>query len=91
MKNSNMPVTAHMYMVDADVIAQQKASGGKVQTTIQYKGLTKREHFAGLAMQSLLVNVGRNGFEADYKLATTSLKLADLLLADLLLEDATNS
>ena len=43
------------------------------------QGLTKREHFAGLAMQSL-INGGESRFVT---IAKSSLKAADALLAEL--------
>jgi hypothetical protein len=46
-------------------------------------GLTKREHFAGLAMQSL-INGGESRFVT---IAKSSLKAADALLAELDKED----
>ena len=44
-----------------------------------FGGLTKREHFAGLAMQGLLVNVGRNGLDFG-DVHGESIRQADLLL-----------
>jgi hypothetical protein len=46
-------------------------------------GLTKREHFAGLAMQGLGVNMGRNGIVNIEKLAVAAVEAADALLAKL--------
>ena len=45
-------------------------------------GLTKREHFAAMAMQGLLVNVGRNGLEFD-SITAEAARQADLLLKEL--------
>ena len=45
-------------------------------------GITKREYFAGIALQGLCVNVGRNGFHDGDKeaLAQASLDYADAIL-----------
>lgn len=47
-------------------------------------GMTLRDYFAGLAMQGLCVNVGRNGFRnADpHNLTEQSYKLADAMLKE---------
>lgn len=46
-------------------------------------GLTKREQFAMVAMQGLLVNMGRNGFDNVSVIAAESVMAADALLAEL--------
>jgi len=47
-------------------------------------GLTKREHFAGLAMQGILSSARINADEiSSQRMAATSLKLADALLEEL--------
>jgi hypothetical protein len=46
-------------------------------------GLTKREYFAGLAMQGLLVNIGRNTCYTEGDVADLAVKSADALLAEL--------
>ena len=48
-------------------------------------GLTKREYFAGLALQGICVNAGRNGhdFNKKEKIAKASIELADALLKEL--------
>lgn len=54
-----------------------------------YTGLTKREHFAALAMQSILTNAGRNGFEFTQidKIACAAVDIADAQLEALELHD----
>ena len=47
----------------------------------KYRGLTKREHFAGLAMQGILAHSFGRG-DAD-ELAAQSIKCADALLREL--------
>lgn len=50
-------------------------------TTVTYSGLTKREHFAGLAMQGLLAKEGV--WSSDEILAQRSIEIADELLKQL--------
>lgn len=45
--------------------------------------LTKREHFAGLAMQGLLVNMGRNGYDDLTKVVEAASICANALLKTL--------
>lgn len=53
MKNRDMPAMA--VKVVASINAQMQAKGsGTFLDDVTYTGLTKREHFAGLAMQGLL-------------------------------------
>ena len=48
------------------------------------RGLTKREYFAGLAMQGLLVNVGRNRLTlSDGSVSKMALTIADELIEEL--------
>ena len=47
----------------------------------QHYGLTKREHFAGLAMQGILSDSARAGNVSDY--ARDAVLYADALLAEL--------
>lgn len=47
----------------------------------QHYGLTKREHFAGLAMQGLLAKDGNNYEPRDY--AKFAIKCADALLEEI--------
>ena len=46
-------------------------------------GLTKREHFAMTAMQGLLVNMGRNGFNDVIEVASEAVNAVDALLSAL--------
>lgn len=48
-------------------------------------GLTKREYFAGLVMQGIVVNAGRNGysFSGKEEIVKDSVKIADELLSEL--------
>jgi hypothetical protein len=55
--------------------------GGCVTGYKNYKGLTKREHFASMMMQGLLSNPDKDFFRDD--LAEEAVALADSLLAAL--------
>ena len=46
---------------------------------VKTSGITKREYFAGLAMQGLLSNIGTNKW-ADDKICKESIMYADMLL-----------
>lgn len=51
MNNGDMPVTA---FTRPPTEAELQAYAGRHVPSVSYDGLTKREHFAGLAMQGLL-------------------------------------
>ena len=68
MKNSDMPA---MPFVEPD-------HPGSV-----YPGLTKREHFAAMAMQGLLASAGRNSCNSIMDVIAESAIAADALLAEL--------
>jgi len=51
----------------------------KPEYQYQDSGLTKREHFAGLAMQGLIAA----GHKMEIRVAVDSLEMADALLAEL--------
>lgn len=64
MKNADMPA-----------MPSQSATGG-----VHHKGITKREYFAGLAMQGLL----SGGISGSYEIISArSVGIADALLAEL--------
>ena len=48
-----------------------------------FTGLSKREHFAGLAMQGLLVNMGRNECNNEIDVVNAAIYCADQLLKEL--------
>jgi hypothetical protein len=48
-----------------------------------FKGLTKREYFAGLAMQGLLASVSYASNYKDGAIVSQSVKIADALLEEL--------
>lgn len=58
-----------------------KTNGDKVVTEC-FSGLTKREHFAALAMQANLTNIGCNRWN-EQKVAERSIAYADELLKQL--------
>ena len=70
MRNADAPATSIQFK-------QPDMYGG--DDIAQYKGLTKREHFAGLAMQTLISDSSLSPSEAS-KLA---IDYADALLAEL--------
>ena len=46
-------------------------------------GLTKREYFAAMAMQGILVNMGRNRFDSIVQVTEEAVKAADALLKEI--------
>jgi len=54
-------------------------------------GLTKREYFAGLAMQGLLSAIGSTKFEYEYEFQHENLAMDAVASADALLEELVNS
>ena len=80
MNNSDMPA---MPLTDAE----QWWDPTKPELGNYYaNGLTKREHFAGLAMQGLITLTGSFGADEEIT-ARRCLKMADALLAELDKED----
>ena len=85
MNNSDMPAMAVEIKVGKLARLQAEGLGMNVEDK-QYIGLTKREHFAGLAMQGLLANqliiddVSQNSKKW---IAEKSISLANALLAEL--------
>ena len=77
MKNSDMPA------MPTETICEDLYVNGILQPVFfDPYGLTKREHFAGLAMQGLLVNCGRRGSKFD-GVNKEAVVQADALLAEL--------
>jgi hypothetical protein len=86
MKNGNQPIAPMPYT----------NSDGTIQHDV-YSGLTKREYFAGLAMQGLLTRVpNRHGYEVDLgvleskRITSEAIYMADALLAELEAENNLN-
>ena len=79
MNNSDMPAMAQQVMIDAygDIVTASEHDK-------DYMGLTKREHFAGLAMQGLLSHNGNK--DADV-CASYAIEYADALLKALEVSD----
>ena len=79
MKNSDKPINP---IVQEENIGQ----GGKILMCTEY-GLTKREHYAGLAMQGLLALPDKGTFDSFDKaiewICEVSVKFADELLKQL--------
>jgi hypothetical protein len=82
MNNSDMPAMPQSIMKPNSVYQQEYAlKGSDASITIEYTGLTKREHFAAMAMQGVYAG-GTN--EATYDgIAEMAVKAADALLAAL--------
>ena len=71
MNNGNEPITAHM---ETDPIGNP---------IIHHKGLTKREHFAAMAMQGLMSSIGVDEEWNLKEYSNTAVEAADALLAAL--------
>ena len=91
MDNKDMPAMP-TGLIDEDVLNEDGEYCGQVEA--KYTGLTKREHFAGLAMQGLLANSGaaiqsnsQSGFDwcnrDSRRMAGIAVHCADSLLAQL--------
>jgi len=78
MNNSDMPA-----MPSADIDLDQSEADYGGGRFVRNLGLTKLEHFAGLAMQGLLVNMGRNEFNDVDRIAEGAVNAAKALLAEL--------
>jgi hypothetical protein len=81
MNNSDMPAMAVNIKVSGMARRQAEGLGMNVEDK-QYIGLTKREHFAGLAMQGLVTLKGADCGDTDIT-AVQCLRMADSLLAEL--------
>lgn len=73
MKNGNVPAAPTIY---ADM-----GHNGQREIFCDNQGLTKREHFAGLALQGLSNGSGR--YHSPEDMAHDAVRLADALLAEL--------
>ena len=87
MKNADMPAMPAPEDMDGHYLTPVS-----MKNFVQHSGLTKREHFAGLAMQGLLSNhqlvidmtaAGLKGDEFKRVIAITAIQSADALLAEL--------
>jgi hypothetical protein len=82
MKNGDMPVSA----CKIETSEQGKSLGES--SYMEYKGLTKREYFAAMAMQGMLSDPVLSDFKGSYeelasKVAKSSVSFANFLLAEL--------
>jgi hypothetical protein len=87
MNNADMPAMP-TGLVDEDVFNSEGKFCGTVEA--KYVGLTKREHFAGLAMQGILSNsvMGDSALHEKHEdwvkdISDSSLQFADALLAEI--------
>lgn len=87
MKNSEQPINPCMMQQVGDDSYRAHKEGDPKGYRIPMAGLTKREYFAGLAMQGLLVNYVNNGQYASYTdqpdVAHIAVQVADELLKQL--------
>ena len=72
--NSKQPAFPHTWSIEGP--------DGSVETTIIH-GLTKREYFAGLALQGLFASVEGNNFPLTVACAKKAVEAADALLLEL--------
>ena len=78
MKNSDLPA-----MSSAQTTEQYECNGIQyVQSRDYFEGLTKREHFAGLAMQGFIA-AGVMGMPSASEIAELSIKYAEEVLRQL--------
>jgi len=84
MKNRDMPA---MPIPSVEIYGSMDSEGVKDSLAV-FGGLTKREHFAGLAMQGLLSTVKCNPTN---KYAIEAVNMADALLEALEKDDETSS
>lgn len=81
MNNSHIPAMPCVRKPSRDAIAQAEGVGMTLEDS-QYSGLSKREHFAAMAMQALTTGSRMmNGDEEEY--ARLAVKSADALLKEL--------
>ena len=78
MENRDMPVNNEQFSTKYKTEADAQALAlGFIPKTEKFNGLTKREHFAGLAMQGLLSTAKST---PSNKYATEAVNMADALL-----------
>ncbi len=88
MKNADKPINpSHIALTEEGkpfLISQEGANSGRYN--IGNLGLTKREYFAGLAMQGLMSSFtenAENGFYGTKEVVSTAIEYADELLKQL--------
>lgn len=83
MKNGDMPAMPMPLGADGRIWTASDLDNGYAEQCRPAFGLTKREEFAMAAMQGLLVNVGRNGFDSVIEVVSDAVNAADALLSAL--------
>lgn len=84
MTNGNAPAMPVVVTKDPLVFEQQKSINPLASALTEYEGLTKREHFAGLAMQAITTGALSNNQTIEYEdVARGALLIADALLKEL--------
>ena len=85
MDNSDMPAMPSSTPRHPDDIAQAAAMGCYLPNEVNHSGLSKREHFAAMAMQGIISNPTCKTEHQDWKgaIAADALEVADALLEEL--------
>jgi len=82
MNNGDSPASSVVIKPSASAIAQSKGLGISADPIV-YTGLTKREHFAGLAMQGLFNSLDVHDLKTYADIAKGAVNIAGHLLAEL--------
>ena len=82
MDNANMPANPATLKNDKDYIKQAQGVGIKIEEWTSHAGLTKREHFASMAMQGSLAGDINDELTVD-DIAIQARQCADALLKEL--------
>jgi hypothetical protein len=80
MNNANMPAMPYTVKPSKECL-EQSAGNGVVINDKNYLGLTKREHFAGLAMQGFIASCGNRSVRGNAP--ELAVEYADALLTEL--------
>jgi len=84
MNNGNMPAMGGMIPRSEVAIRQEEALSKTRAERYRYqKGLTKREHYAGLAMQGLIAGSLKGDTRSIDEVASLAVKFADAVLKEL--------
>lgn len=87
MNNADMPANPVTIKPSVYEIRRAKDGFNNMPDNTVYKGLSKREHFAGLVMAAILSNhsgiVGKNHPDTNRDAAVAAICLADALLKEL--------
>lgn len=84
MKNSDMPAMPATIEMSVQAWQQATGVGANIDRVSHYPGLTKREHFAGMAMQGIL----SNSCDAAWEMTLRDIKVMSYEMADKMLEES---